>query len=260
MSLSDLIIALKYGTSHSGDWGHRGRPGRVGGSGGGGGHAALGFSEKPDLRELRGAANAVTLMRKVSYASQTDVDELLEKYQFGGCTDAECQAVRAYTGGDYKDINGTLRRPDKAFGPYLENTLDTIAAMDTAFENAPTLDKSIRVTRGVNYAGKLKEILDSLEPGDEFQDKAFVSTTTQKTPGFGSFYMDIIVPKGSKALYVESISNYAGEQELILPRGAKFRLVTQRDPKTNRAVFEYIGSDPTNVEEEILSAVESGVG
>jgi hypothetical protein len=76
-----------------------------------------------------------------------------------------------------------------------------------------------------------------LKIGDVVHDLGF--TATAITPGaFGSGTIQIRLPKGTKAVYIDSISNYGEnsykpERELLLARGTRYRLVN-KSPK----VFE----------------------
>jgi hypothetical protein len=105
---------------------------------------------------------------------------------------------------------------------------------------APALDALIArgavpedttVHRGMNFfPGQAAWLV----PGAVVQDNGFVSTTTDKkiTENFGSHAVHIHVPKGSKAISLPGIVGDAGtadEDELLLPRGSKFRIVSVED-------------------------------
>lgn len=61
--------------------------------------------------------------------------------------------------------------------------------------------------------------------GKQVIDKGFTSTSPSPSGGFsGNIEYIIKVPKGSQAMYVGSISRYSGEQELLIQRGAQFKI------------------------------------
>ena len=57
-----------------------------------------------------------------------------------------------------------------------------------------------------------------------FVDKAFVSSGASVSDAWGGVKSHIYVPKGSQAMYVDPISTFKGEHELLIQRGSTFRL------------------------------------
>jgi hypothetical protein len=66
---------------------------------------------------------------------------------------------------------------------------------------------------------------------DVIEDKGFVSTSSDETRaiGFGrsrdSTILQIHVPKGSKAMSVKELSGFAAEEEILLNKESKFRIL-----------------------------------
>lgn len=121
-------------------------------------------------------------------------------------------------------------------GGHIDESTDWRAApvvegMDAAFADAPTLSKDAVVARGVS---RVNVTFGGAEPavGMEWVDHGFVSTSASPRAlrqftgadfGANGLQMRILVPKGTKA--ISSRDLLAGEQEVILPRGLKFRVV-----------------------------------
>lgn len=125
------------------------------------------------------------------------------------------------------NINNALRKPSNSDA---ESTKLCIKRMDGLFKRAKT-EEDMFVMRGVanNYADELCK----MEIGTTYEDKGFTSTTTSlKTATAFSHSHTVIyihVPKGSKAISVKDNSSYETEDEILLNRGSKFRVLNKVD-------------------------------
>jgi len=137
-------------------------------------------------------------------------------------TDKEKQAMQEYTGAMFRDLGPALR---SGKGVPKEHKKD-VEQMDKLFEKASTKE-DMTVFRGISD----KSFLDKLKPGDSWQDKSFSSTTSSEAEaknfarGDNSAIMEIRVPKGSKAVSVKDISQFPNEEEVVMNRGGKFKVV-----------------------------------
>ena len=136
----------------------------------------------------------------------------------------ERAGVVKYTGNAYDNMNQYLRgqRPTTRYE-------DEIKACQSALLKA-NLPRDTITRRGSNY-NMLNELgVGPVTPetkekviGGIVQDKGFVSTSPAPRGGFsGDIEYVIRVPKGSQAMYVDSISRFQGEQELLINCGGKF--------------------------------------
>jgi hypothetical protein len=141
-------------------------------------------------------------------------------------TSAEKSGVRTYTGSAYTNMNEYLRGQRST-----TRYTDEIKACQSALSKA-SLPKETIVRRGSGY-NMLNELgIGSITPenkanfiGAIVQDKGFVSTSPAPHGGFsGSIEYVIRLPQGSQAMYVDSISRFEGEQELLINCGGKYQV------------------------------------
>ena len=65
--------------------------------------------------------------------------------------------------------------------------------------------------------------------GSDYVDHGYMSTSISKGASFGgSAKLIIKVPKGTPGIYLESISRYKSEQEFLLARSTKLRILAVR--------------------------------
>ena len=158
----------------------------------------------------------------------------------------ELDAVADYQNIGYEDINKLLR--GKKVTDFRGDEIDTkpisskVKLLDNIMRKLPELPEDIIVNRRVWAMGGGSDthfpssFLENLSVGDEFVDGGFSSTgTDSRLPDrYGNVSMSIKVPKGNKALYLNSLKSfsnenqfdigYQAEKEILLPRGAKFKV------------------------------------
>lgn len=167
----------------------------------------------------------------------------LESSLPGGATARS--ALREYTGSAYANLNSYLRGLSGSFSP------DMLANLDRAFAASKGLGENLILRRGgfggealqswfgSDIAGTLGRLtyedasaatLENLTAdivGKVIEDKAFMSTSVLQ--GFGGSYKLVIeAPKGTKGIYVESLTGSPGEQEVLLNRGTKLAITGVR--------------------------------
>lgn len=160
-------------------------------------------------------------------------------------TSEEQRGVRIYTGDSYKLMNAYLRGQKTAdeVGERIINSIDMCAS---ALEKASTTRDMI-VRRGDDY-NMLEELgvdfskanLENIK-GSLLTAKAFFSTSPDPHGGFDKSIEYIVkVPKGSQAMYVDSISINKGEKELLINRGGRYILEDVEyydDNKTPKKIY-----------------------
>ncbi|MFE1855632.1 ADP-ribosyltransferase, partial [Streptomyces sp. NPDC059489] len=132
------------------------------------------------------------------------------------------ESLVTYTGNAYDDINGHLR-----FGTDTSaETLHTIDEMDNVMGARP-VPEDIMVVRGTGVDHlHLPTPMDMR--GGVYDDKAYTSTALGKTPpppfDAKPVWMHLRVPKGTPALWLDHLSKYPGERELLLARGTEYKV------------------------------------
>tara|TARA_R110000868_G_scaffold15696_7_gene71624 strand:+ start:536 stop:3970 length:3435 start_codon:yes stop_codon:yes gene_type:complete len=152
------------------------------------------------------------------------------------------ETIMSYSAGGDSEINGELRRLSAGGKPIdfarINPTLAMkIAALDVA-TRVDLRDKPIVVYRGVDNTQTMKAI-DSMGVGSTFTEHAFTSTSTQqvrartfltyqpdpsKESDGAKVFMQITTRQG---IPIKSLSLHASENEILLPRGARFKLTSK---------------------------------
>lgn len=163
--------------------------------------------------------------------------------------DEQRVALGYYKRGGYQPINSSLRRHGgdldgvkaQPANRAQRHPVESIEPMDEAFNNAPTTDRPIALTRfglppEVEHAFRSRDEVGLL--GQVFGDEAFGSTTMNpdwRGSGVGGGALaHLLLPKGSKVLPIDGLANLKGapEDELLLPRGTRYRITgVRRDPR-----------------------------
>jgi hypothetical protein len=137
---------------------------------------------------------------------------------------SERAGVVKYTSNAYSDMNRYLRGQSNS-----TNYAKEIEACKNALSKASLPQETI-VRRGSGYNMLTELGFGNVTPQnvDKFigaivVDKGFVSTSPSPHGGFGGSIEYVIkLPKGSQAMYVDSISRFQGEQELLINCGGRY--------------------------------------
>lgn len=138
-------------------------------------------------------------------------------------TGDEIDALAKYTGSYYREINNYLRSGRK----YKDKDHDKFTkTMDSAFRKLKT-DKAYYSLRKLDKSVFSNLFGDDTSKwvGQIFNDKGYVSSSVSSDGFYGEINLCIRVPKGASAAYVESISSFKSEEELLLNRDSSFRIV-----------------------------------
>ena len=140
----------------------------------------------------------------------------------------EKKAVIAYTGGDYWDMNEALRA-----GRDKGSRIDELNDLCFKGMQKASLPEDLIVRRGSDYnmlwdLGAGREFTQDDIPkfvGSIVKDKGFMSTSPMASGGFsGNIEYVINVPKGTEAVYVDSISLHKGEKEVLINADYNFKV------------------------------------
>lgn len=148
----------------------------------------------------------------------------------------QAEALKKYTDDAYEEINGGLRHP-----PPSSTAAVDITHLDSLFDETGNRTQADIVT----YRAADAPIYDNLQPGQIYRDNGYSSTTTNsKTLGEFSgetrrgtnaspTEIEVRIPKGSKALSVGNHTVYPSEQEILVNRGARYRVVSVGQPSSS---------------------------
>ena len=145
----------------------------------------------------------------------------------------EEEEVNKYTGPWYKTVNAVLRSDDVYYDLDVYEQMevdDSIASLDTAIAKFD-LKKNLKVFRGstsdlVGGYTTVEEINANIK-GAIVRDKAYMSTSAdKKSPFTDEIRYEIQVPKGKgRGAFVAPISKFKSEDEFLLKRGTKFKVL-----------------------------------
>ena len=142
-------------------------------------------------------------------------------------TEAERNAIRKYTynSGDkapnrfFERLNAMLRNETQE-DPVLTKYAETISA---------ALKKSKLKHDVICYRNMDTNPCVDLEVGDIFKEKQFISTSVVESAALNKPYKIVIyVPEGSRGAYIETISKYPKQRELLLDKGCKYRVLSKK--------------------------------
>ncbi|GEM_PF-1367225 len=142
-------------------------------------------------------------------------------------TDEEKEALTYYTSHEYSSINGSLRSKDKP-STFIQDKIDKISsAIDRA-----GIEENIVAWRGTHLSNFtqsewLKATSIEQWVNRTIDDKAFSSSSLLRGSAFTGqqVFMQILVPKGSKGAYINPISEFKEEYELLFQKGSIFKIV-----------------------------------
>lgn len=180
---------------------------------------------------------APSLMDKFAGRGWSEIEKWKEDWQRkleDTLTGPERSALRKYSGGDYREINAMARR-----NLPMEGQLNTFKKADAAMEKLD-VEEELQVFRGSGKdfldwmlppeeqgMKKGKETLDRLM-GTTFLEKGYMSTSTDINVANNfndNVTMKINIRPGVKGAYIEKISHYPGEREMLLARDTELRFV-----------------------------------
>jgi hypothetical protein len=136
----------------------------------------------------------------------------------------EIRAIKKYTknSGDPKDdkfyarLNSMLRG-DIPEDDTLKYYSDVISGAIAKFE----LKHDIICYRSVNY-----NPVEGMKVGDIYEPKQFISTSVSISGVLkGDYFITFLTPKGSKGAYIELLSEYPKQRELLFDKNLKYRIL-----------------------------------
>ena len=208
--------------------------------------------------------------QSVKSSVKKTIDKLTQHFKKNvepSLTEKEKSSLSKYSSGDYQDINWYLEKDQSGVSPYqlkaqnLERAKsmsrpgredyikEQIQLIDSAFDKAPRTTDDMIVNRKTHFS-QIKGMLDKRMSAKEIENalhhpekivgetmtlKGYGSTSIDPTANsqFGQCNLHILVPKGSKGMYIAPISKNPRETEFLLPRNSRFRLIEVKNFSPN---------------------------
>lgn len=147
-------------------------------------------------------------------------------------TSAQQSGLTHYTGGSYREMNQWLRGDRQG---YISDR--SKKAVKDAQAGMRPMPRKILVHRGCDFQQfGLKSYEQALQlVGKTVQDKGFLSTSAGGSGAFsGSVALEVEIAPGTHAAYIQSISNFHSEKEMLIAAGTKYEVlsVTKRGYQT----------------------------
>jgi 2'-5' RNA ligase len=162
-------------------------------------------------------------------------------------------ALKGYTGeghGSYVAINGGLRGGDLD-----SDTRSRVESMDEAFAAAPGLANDTVTVRKMASNGQFPAIPPPMSEGDEYVDYGYGSTSKSLSGWSGGVIMQVRMPKGMPVIDVNHnhvVSASTSEQEVLMPRGARYRVVSDEMVDGQRQIItEVVGWNESHPNVEV---------
>lgn len=156
--------------------------------------------------------------------SPSDAQELQNRLD--PWTPDQRRGLTTYTGGSYRSMNQWLRGDRQG---YIDSGLKT--AVSDAQKGMRAMPQKMLVHRGCDFEQfGLRSYEQALQlVGKTVQDKGFLSTSAGGSGAFsGSVALEIEISPGTMASYIQSISNYYSEKEMLIAAGTKYEVLSVR--------------------------------
>lgn len=144
--------------------------------------------------------------------------------------EAELEAIEAYTGDAFADINRYLYKGhDEGVDANRADAVGRMVdALDSAFDETQA---PFPFTVYSGLSGRYKA--SKMQAGQEYVFRGYISTSLSHDVAISGFtdspepvVLQIEVNKGAKAIYVDGLSATDGELETLLPRGSKVKVIS----------------------------------
>lgn len=148
-------------------------------------------------------------------------------------SDEEKYAIRKYTKNsvDYRKPNRFFERLNSMLrGSYDTSSSDYQILKKYASIISKAIKKHPIECNIVCYRGSDYNPAFGCKVGDKISSEAFLSTSVVKKRAFKAKYLLIIhVPKGAKVAYIEKLSFFDYQKELLIDKGAIFKIIDIRN-------------------------------
>ena len=146
-------------------------------------------------------------------------------------TENERKGIYTYTTNAYSDMNRALRsdklkgsRYEKEIGYATEGLKKTLIAEDTVVFRGMGGADALSAWTGIPMNQLSDKAVQQGLIGTRLTEKAFMSTGTNAGSAWSGIKLEVYLPKGSQAMYVDPISRFSGEYEILVQRNSTFEI------------------------------------
>lgn len=202
---------------------------------GGGAPSVAPSAQRTDAEELRSMRETWRRAMEDEFVVERQHEELVTDFNErvdSNLSQEERDTLKSYTQDRYEDINSRLRSGEfgKDTGVMGEWADAEIKIIQAALKSSPLVKDQV-VYRGMGSGKTAKlfaKIVDKTTPGTEISFNGFTSTSIKPILTHISkseVVLRILVPAGSKAMYIYRLSAFRHEREILLDHGMKFKII-----------------------------------
>lgn len=153
-----------------------------------------------------------------------------------GLTKEERRAIRKYT------YNSGDKKPNRFFERLNAMLRGDLPEDERLREYANTISKAIKKNKLqhdiICYRNLDINIYKDFDKGDILEEAQFISTSVVESSALSKPYkVTLYVPKGSSCAYIESISKFPKQNELLLDKGCKFKVLSKKEKEIELEVI-----------------------
>lgn len=171
--------------------------------------------------------------------SQSQVVDILRKESeewINGLSGKEKHAIEKYT------FNSGDKKPNRFFERLNAMLREDIAEDKKLREYAETISGALKKSKiqhdVIAYRNLDIPLYDEFEVNDLITEGQFISTSVTQGAALNKSYKILIyVPKGSKGAYIEKISRYPKQRELLLDKDTIFRVISKKEKEIELQVI-----------------------
>lgn len=146
-------------------------------------------------------------------------------------TENQRKGIYTYTTNAYEDINYALRNNNLNGSKYkkeIENATEglkkTLIAEDTLVFRGMGGADALSAWTGIPQNQLSDKAVQNSLIGTRLTEKGFMSTGVTKNKAWSGIKLEVYVPKGSQGMYVNPISRFKGEGEILIQRNSTFEI------------------------------------
>lgn len=166
----------------------------------------------------------------------------------------EREALSAYQGHFYREINAYLRNPKTKgnLSPDIVVKVKTIVKdLDKLMKASPPLEADLLTYRGYSDVNGMATRLRAMKVGDTYEEKGYVSSSLKESvansgyfAGSGGKVVEIVNLKGDKGIFVDGFkiqtSDDFTEAEWLMPRNTTFKIVANNGNTIRAIAIEHL--------------------